>query len=262
MKQTQAKASDVVGTSTVIPLDDDDDKWKFYDITGEGVYTNPPDSNMIAMDHGLEEDKIWAFRMTLYNQSGIFNNYTRNIFSATKANHVPFWGLKLSTPAFYKDKKLEKYAKQWKLRLGLEQIKLRHARVIRPDDLAQRDQFKAEIQQYLADSYQKMDEELLKDVYITDHKPVDKRFSTTSEEEDEHFYRVTAAMKDHQRKKADMRRMESDNAGRFEQGSMAQQILDPLAGARKDENGTIFFKVTARELENKLIDEHLVREFE
>lgn len=138
MKPHTAKAKHVVGSSTVVPMDDNDETLKFYDIQGESLYTNPPDPNLITMDHGLDEDNIWAFRSTLYNQSGVYNSYTRNLFAATSANHVPWWGIKLSTPAFYKDEKMQKYLRQWSLRLGLEQIKIRHARTMRPNDKAQR----------------------------------------------------------------------------------------------------------------------------
>lgn len=89
-------------------MDDNDATLKFYDIQGESLYTNPPDPNLPTVDHGLEEDKVWAFRMTGYNQSAVFNQYTRNLYKASTASHVPFWGHKLATPSFYRD---EKYAK-------------------------------------------------------------------------------------------------------------------------------------------------------
>lgn len=111
MKPFMAKKSDVVGTAQVIPMDDNDATLKFYDIQGESLYTNPPDPNLPTVDHGLEEDKVWAFRMTGYNQSAVFNQYTRNLYKASTASHVPFWGQKLATPSFYRD---EKYAKFFK----------------------------------------------------------------------------------------------------------------------------------------------------
>jgi hypothetical protein len=67
-----------VGTTPILPLDDNDGVLKFYDIQGESLYTNPPDPNVPVIDHGLEEDKVWAFRMTGYNQSAVFNQYIRN----------------------------------------------------------------------------------------------------------------------------------------------------------------------------------------
>ena len=66
-KPFAAKKKDVVGDTTVIPMDDDDGKLKFYDIQGESLYTNPPDPNLPSIDHGLDEDKVWAFRLSGYN---------------------------------------------------------------------------------------------------------------------------------------------------------------------------------------------------
>jgi hypothetical protein len=61
------------------------------------------------IDHGLDEKHIWAFNLTGYNQFAIKNQYSRNLWDATKATHAPFWGTKLMTPAFYKDEKLNKF---------------------------------------------------------------------------------------------------------------------------------------------------------
>jgi hypothetical protein len=55
------------GETFVIPLEDNDQKLYFYDIQGESVYTNPPDPNQPTVDHGLDEEHIWAFNLTGYN---------------------------------------------------------------------------------------------------------------------------------------------------------------------------------------------------
>lgn len=220
MKPHQARAKDVVGISPVVPLDDNDATLKFYDIQGESLYTNPPDSNLLTMDHGLEEDHIWSFRMSLYNQSGILNNYTKNIFSASKSNHVPFWGLKLSVPSFYRDQKLARYMRQWRLRIGLEHIKLRHAKTMRPNDPQQMRQFKKEIMEYLSWAYTQEEQDALKNVYVTDHKPVPKKYSTLSSEEDVHFYKIEKAFEDHY-KKVEGIQLLPKKTGRFEKGTLA-----------------------------------------
>lgn len=75
MKKFQADSKDVVGEAQVIPMDDNDGVLHFYDIQGESLYTNPPDDNLPLIDHGLDEDKVWAFRMTAYNQSAVINRY-------------------------------------------------------------------------------------------------------------------------------------------------------------------------------------------
>ena len=43
-KHFKAKKKHVVGISTPIPLEDNDEKLTFYDIQGESLYTNPPAS--------------------------------------------------------------------------------------------------------------------------------------------------------------------------------------------------------------------------
>ena len=41
--------------------EDNDEKFEFYDIQGESLYSNPPEPTWITVDHGLDEDEIWAF---------------------------------------------------------------------------------------------------------------------------------------------------------------------------------------------------------
>jgi hypothetical protein len=48
-------------------MEDNDQKLYFYDLQGESVYTNPPDSNMPIIDHALDEETIWCFPLTTYN---------------------------------------------------------------------------------------------------------------------------------------------------------------------------------------------------
>lgn len=61
------KQEHVVGTTTPVPMDDNDEVLHFYDIQGESLYTNPPDPNYPLIDHGIDEDHVWAFRKTGYN---------------------------------------------------------------------------------------------------------------------------------------------------------------------------------------------------
>lgn len=69
------------------------------------MYTNPPDPNYPTIDHGLDEDAVWAFKMTGYNQDVVNNPYRQDLFAASRLNHIPFWTLKLAAPAFYKPEK-------------------------------------------------------------------------------------------------------------------------------------------------------------
>lgn len=67
------------------------------------MFTNPPDSNMPTIDHGLDEDYIWGFQRSIYNQDIIKNPYSKNFLEAIKNPNQPFWGSKLMTPSFYKE---------------------------------------------------------------------------------------------------------------------------------------------------------------
>jgi len=118
-------------------MEDNDTKPQFYDIQGESVYTNPPDSNSPSIDHGLDEDYIWAFPHSVFNQRVIKNPYLRSPWEASQKTHAPFWGEKLLTPAFFKEEKMEKFYKQWDMKLGLERIKMRQALTYRHGDKAQ-----------------------------------------------------------------------------------------------------------------------------
>ena len=126
-------------------MDDNDGVLHFNDIMGESLYTNPPDPNIPCYDHRLEEPKVWAFRMTAYNQDAVINDYANNPISASQASHAPFWGKKLTTPAFYSDEKYKTFLKQWNQRLGLENIKMRHAVVSEIGNHHQRKEQKKEI---------------------------------------------------------------------------------------------------------------------
>lgn len=108
LKPRMPKKGTTVGTSTLLPIADTDEKLYFFDTQGESLYTNPPDPNVPVVDHGLDEEHIWSFRKSNYNQNVIDNPYTRGIWAAMKEHRAPWWGKKLRTPAFFNN---EKYAK-------------------------------------------------------------------------------------------------------------------------------------------------------
>ena len=146
------KEGSYVGTTTIIPTADTDEKFIPADTQGENLYTNPPDPNIPCVDHGMDEDKIWNFRKSNYNQEVVHNLYTRDVWSAASEHNAPWWGIKLSTPAFYKENKMGKFYQQYAIRLGLEVLKLKHAKELIPGDMKQRDQMKDEVESYLADA--------------------------------------------------------------------------------------------------------------
>lgn len=86
-KQYAPKDGTTVGETPMFPIEDNDTKFQFYDIQGESIYTNPPDSNAPVIDHGLDEEYIWAFRKSVYNQDVIINQYGKNLWDAGGLPH-------------------------------------------------------------------------------------------------------------------------------------------------------------------------------
>lgn len=261
MKPFSAKTKDVVGNSTVIPMDDNDETLKFYDVQGESLYTNPPNPNMPTVDHGLDEDHPWAFRMTGNNQSAVFNQYTRNLNKATQMSHVPMWGKKLAAPVFYRDDKYAKFFKHWGHRLGLEQIKMRHVIQGSATDPQVRRQQKKEIQQYLAKVQAEIAAEDMHDVFITNHKADTPRYLTLNEDEDLHFQEYMASLQTYKEKPV-AKRVSQYESGRYERGSLAQRLFEPLAGAHRNEQGALEVSISDKDLRTYLDTDKMRRQFE
>lgn len=75
-KKYKPLAKHVVGSTPAIMREDNDEKWEYFDLQGESLYSHPPDPNTIVVDHGLDEETIWCFPKTLYNQEAVKNPYT------------------------------------------------------------------------------------------------------------------------------------------------------------------------------------------
>ena len=264
-KSRMPKNGSVVGTTTLIPTADTDEKLIWFDAQGESLYTNPPDPNVPVVDHGLDEDKIWAFRKSNYNQDVIYNAYTRDIWSAIKEHNAPWWGKKLAAPAFYKDAKFAKFWEQYKIRIDFERLKLKHARELRAGDLAQRDQQTREVEAFLADAKQQMAANEMKDVYVTDHKHKAPQYSTLSEDEDVQYYNYVRSVQAYNNQAPARNAKDAGNqfeSGRFARGSFLQRALEPLAGATKLENGTLFYEVQEKEIASQLDEARLRKVYE
>ena len=139
-----------------------------------------------------------------------------------KAHHAPWWGRKLAMPAFYTDEKYAKWFEQYAIKLEFESLKIRHAQELRSGDLAQRDRMKDEVQAFLADAEKKMLERELKDVYVTDHTPTVKKFSTLNEDEDVEYYNYVQAVEEYKANAAKSmdQRVSQFRSGRYELGSL------------------------------------------
>jgi hypothetical protein len=68
MKKFTPLKKHVVGSTGIIPRVDSEDKFTFFDIQGESLYSNPPNPESPLIDHGIDEDDIWAFPRSVFNQ--------------------------------------------------------------------------------------------------------------------------------------------------------------------------------------------------
>lgn len=243
-KRHQAKESDTVGINSVIPYEEDELAWD--DAFGENPLNHAPDGNMPVIDHRIEEDQVWAFRTNWFNQTAVVNKYVTDSWSATQDSHVPFWTAKLTTPAYYSDEKFKKFEKQWSQRVGLELLKLKHAAEFKFEDRVQRRRHKHELQDYIQKVYDSQIEDSMQNVYVTDHKKEAEKYLTFSEEEDQHFYKVSQEFKNY---KADSVAEPKYRKEKYERGSMKQKIFDPLAGARRNADGSFVLNIDDKEIE-------------
>lgn len=127
MKKFKPDSKNTVGSSPIIPKQDNDEAWEYYDIQGESLYSNPPDHNFPMIDSGMDEETIWAFQRTLFNQERIKNPYTDQFSRMLQLSHAPFWGEKLQEPHFFKPEKLAKFNRHWEHKKGLEALKMKQA---------------------------------------------------------------------------------------------------------------------------------------
>jgi hypothetical protein len=247
-KKYKASKKNVVGSTPAIMREDNDEKFEFYDIQGESVYSQPPDPNTPVIVHGLDEDSIWNFPKTVYNQSVVKNPYLSPFSESFTQSHAPRWGKKLSQPHFFKPEKLEKFKRHWGHRLGLEALKMKHVSETGPSPTpAQKEVQDAEINAYIQSCYDFEAGKLLEDVYVTDHQPEAKKYLTGSEEEDQDFYEYEQSVAEYNQGGAG-KKLQGAGRTKYERGSLLQKIHDPFAGAPRDEDGAIVYEVTDAEL--------------
>lgn len=121
---------------------------------------------------------------------------------------------------------------------------------------------KAEVADFIKKAEQSQLERNMADVYVTDHKPVPKKFSTLSEEEDQEYYEYVRGLQEYNKKQMAGDRVSRFESGRFERGSMKQRLFEPLAGAVKLENGTTFYEVSENEIARQIDQDRLRAKFD
>ena len=248
LKKYKAKKKDTVGVTPILPRQDSDEIFEFYDVQGESVFSNPPNPNHITVDHGLDEEHIWAFQSTLYNQKKIKNTWMEPGNKSYALSYAPFWGEKLTQPAFYKAEKMPKFYRHWSHRLGLEALKIDHALKVgqNPSD-EQKAAMKSQIAAYITACYDAEKAEKFKDVYVTDHQPVDPKFTTAGDEEDQDYFEYQQAMDEYNSDSKTVFKA-SGKKQLYPKGSLMQKIMDPLAGATTDDDGALHYFLEDKEL--------------
>jgi hypothetical protein len=74
---------------------------------------------------------------------------------------------------------------------------MRHAIVNRQGDANQHKKMKEEIEGYIQKVYKEEQEQLLKDVYVTDHKPKQARYNTINNKDDEQFFKYKQSLQEY-----------------------------------------------------------------
>lgn len=99
---------------------------------------------------------------------------------------------------------------------------------------------------------------------MTDHVHRPAQYSTLNEEEDAEFYRISQKMAEYKAEAPNkaIKRVSQFESGRYERGSFQQRIFEPLAGAKRLENGAVFYKVEHKEVTRELDEEKLRAQFE
>ena len=139
---------------------------------------------------------------------------------------------------------------------------MKHAIALRPNDPAQRKQMKAEIQKYIQGVYDSQIEDAMKDVYITDHVAKPRKFNTINAKDDEQFFNYYQSLQQYNAEAKKAPRVSQHESGRFERGSLAQRVFEPLAGAKLNENGSLVYEVQDKELSYGLEESRLRSQFE
>mmetsp|Transcript_36145 Transcript_36145/g.55505 ORF Transcript_36145/g.55505 Transcript_36145/m.55505 type:complete len:306 (+) Transcript_36145:359-1276(+) len=205
LKAQAPKEKDVVGGVNFIPPMDNDEKFQWSNLQGENVFTNPPNPNKPLIDHGVDEESIWAFPRSNYNQEMIINNWFGSGSKAHQFSYAPFWGHKLSMMHFYKPEKMQKFYRHWNHRKGLEALKQKQVMTYGESPSEEDHQaMEAEIRQYIDDCYAYEEKEKLKDVYVTDHSEPEQKFLTHSSSDDKALFDYHQALEEYNASNAEV----------------------------------------------------------
>lgn len=114
--------------------------------------------------------------------------------------------------------------------------------------------------QYVVDVQEKNLARKFDNVYVTDHIAQTDKLLTHSEEEDIAFY--NAKMKLAAYKAKAPQPVVPKPKRKYELGSLMQRVFDPMAGATKNEEGTLVYEMQDKEIAVKLDEEVLRKQYE
>lgn len=103
---------------------------------------------------------------------------------------------------------------------------------------------KDEVSKYINDCYEH--ERILKfdDIYVTDHTPVEPKYGTAGEDEDQDYFDYQQSLDEYNNEGSNGSGSGTAFGSKYVKGSLLQRIMDPLAYATKDANGTLCYTVT------------------
>lgn len=96
------------------------------------------------------------------------------------------------------------------------------------------------------------------DLYVTDHEPRQSKVFTLNQEEDEKLFKYYQSLEEYNETPTKLHQEEKER--RFKRGTMMQFMFDPFAGAKRLDNGALFYEVKDEELPALLKDEDKLRE--
>ena len=150
--------------------------------------------------------------------------------------------------------------------MQLEMVKARHALELATTankaDPRLQQKMKDEIQAFVDNATFENLARDMQDVYTTDHVAKTKKYNTLSKEEDKQFFEYLKSVEEYNASGVKPDRVDQFESGRYERGSLKQRLFEPLAGGKRQENGTLFYEVHDKDLSLYMDEARMRREYE
>lgn len=232
---------DIAGQSHVVPRTTNENDPHYYNNQGESIYSNPWPWNRPMIDHEIDEEDIWHFQRTVQGFSVIPNPYSLSKEDAEFISALPLFTGKFAVPQWMNKAKMDKWHRHYEYRLGLHQIQKRIAEKVQNADAEVEgieNSVGEEVSEYIDKAYTVESQYSGNGIAVTDHSFQPRQLLTTSEEEDQEYYKLMQAMAEYNSDVVQEKLSKPDRP-RFEKGTLLQKILDPFQGSKVLEDGTI-----------------------